>query len=326
MLSRVAENLYWLGRYLERAENVARMADVDYHASVESGAHGLEAGSLWEPLIIANGSHRQYLTMRATDPQLSGADFLILAESNPNSIRSTVVQARTLARAVREHISREVWEEINQLYFTLSDRPSIGEADVYGLCRTVKHSVETAIGLYENTALHDEGRDWFRCGLFIERADMTSRILDAKYHILLPSPTEVGGPLDRLQWTAVLKSASAWEAFRKLYRDLSAAAVAELLLFRPDFPRSLLFCVRALEGHYHKATARTPAAQAVVADRMLTLLALDIAALDVDGVFAAGLHESLKAFQSRLTEVHQAMNEHLFLEFRVEEEVGEAAQ
>lgn len=312
MLSRVAENLYWLGRYLERAENAARMADVDYHASFESGGRG-PAGGLWESLIIATGAGAAYREARAADSLLSAADFLILAEGNPNSIRSTVRQARTLARAVREHVSREVWEEVNQLYFALEARTRVHEPELYDLCRSVKHGVETASGLYDNTALHDEGREWFRCGLFIERADMTSRILDSKYHVLLPSPTEVGGPLDRVQWTAVLKSASAWEAFRKVsHADVDGPRVAEMLVFNPDFPRSLLFCVRALHNAYRNAAARTPAAHAVHADRLLALLALDLSALDIALVLADGLHEFLVTFQRRLIEVHGALTDHIF--------------
>ena len=150
MLSRVAENLYWLGRHLERAENVARMADVDYHASFESGGRG-PAGGLWEPLIIATGAGPAYRQARAANRSLSPADFLILADANPNSIRSTVVQARTLARAVREHISREVWEQINELHLSLQAHTTARDEHIYDLCRSVKHGVETAIALYDNT-------------------------------------------------------------------------------------------------------------------------------------------------------------------------------
>jgi uncharacterized alpha-E superfamily protein len=288
------------------------MADVDYHASIESGGRG-PAGGLWESLISATGARAAYSAAREADRFLSPADFLILADANANSIRSTVRQARTLARAVREHVSREVWEEVNQLYFTMDAHTRVQEAEIYDLCRTVKHGVETAIGLYDNTALHDEGREWFRCGLFIERADMTSRILDSKYHILLPSPTEVGGTLDRVQWIAVLKSASAWEAFRKVSRvDADGPRVAEMLIFNPDFPRGLLFCVRALHEAYRNAVAKTPPAHAVHADRLLTLLDLDLSALSISQVFEQGLHEFLSDFQRRLVAVHSAVTEQVF--------------
>lgn len=312
MLSRVAENLYWMGRYLERAENAARMADVDYHASFESAGRG-PAGGLWESLISATGARSAYTIAHEADASLSPADFLILADGNANSIRSTVRQARTLARAVREHVSREVWEEVNELYFTLDTHTRVEESEIYDVCRTVKHGVETAIGLYENTALHDEGREWFRCGLFIERADMTSRILDSKYHVLLPSPSEVGGTLDRTQWIAVLKSASAWEAFRKVSRvDADGPRVAEMLIFNQDFPRGLLFCVRALHEAYRRAVEQTPAANAVHAQRLLALLELDLAALSIGQVLEQGLHEFLNDFQRRLVAIHGAVTDQVF--------------
>ena len=313
MLSRVAENLYWLGRYLERAENAARMADVEYHASVETGARGIELGSMWEALIAATGALTDYERARASDPALSPADFLILADANSQSIRSVVGHARSLARALREHISREVFEEINLLHLALQRRSAFTETDLYDLCREVRRGVQTALGLYDNTALHDEGREWFRCGLFLERADMTSRILDSKYHVLLPSVSEVGGPLDRFQWMAVLRSASAWEAYGKVTRSgVSGPGVVGMLIFQPEFPRSLVFCLAALRRHFERATALTPAAQSVHAQRVLTLLALDLAAYDIHRVVLEGLHEFLDQFQARLIQADRAITEHIF--------------
>jgi uncharacterized alpha-E superfamily protein len=224
-----------------------------------------------------------------------------------------VVQARSLARAARELISREVWEEINELHLALQARTSVREDELYDLCRSVKRGVETTIGLYDHTVLHDEGAEWFRCGLYIERAEMTSRILDTKYHVLLPSVSEVGGPLDRFQWMAVLRSASAWEAFRKLHRaDISGSLVAEMLIFEPAFPRSLAFCLRELSEHFRRATAQTPPAQRLQAERVLTLLALELGALNIDAVLARGLHEFLDDFQARLMEAHTALTDHIF--------------
>ncbi len=313
MLSRVAENLYWLGRYLERADNAARMAHVEYLAAVERGGIGVAGGSFWEPLVRASGAAKAFEIAEALDPDLSPAFFLILSQENPNSVRSSVVEARGLARAARELISREVWEELNELHLALQARLEVRDEDLYDLCRGVKRSVETIIGLYDHTVLYDEGAEWFRCGLYIERADMTSRILDTKYHVLLPTVAEVGGPLDRFQWMAVLRSASAWEAFRKVYQlDISGPRVAELLIFESAFPRSLAFCVRALGEHFRRATALTPPMERLPAERTLALLELDLAALDINRVLAAGLHEFLDDFQSRLTEVQRALTDHIF--------------
>lgn len=313
MLSRVAENLYWLGRYLERAENAARMAHVEYLAAVESGDSAVAGGSFWEPLVKASGAANAFRLALAKDPGLSPAYFLILSEANANSVRSSVVEARGLARAARELISREVWEELNELHLALQERAEVRDDELYDLCRNVKRSVETIIGLYDHTVLRDEGGEWFRCGLYIERADMTSRILDTKYHVLLPSVSEVGGPLDRYQWMAVLRSASAWEAFRKVYTaDISGPRVAEMLIFERAFPRSLAFCVRALGEHFRRAAALSPPPARLPAERVLSLLELDLGALSIDRVLATGLHEFLDDFQSRLIALQTALTDHIF--------------
>ena len=313
MLSRLAESLYWLGRHLERAENVARMVQVDYHASVESGAVTGVESSTWDALIAATGADDSFDEARAADPNHSPADHLVLARDNPNSIRSTVARARELARTLRPHISREVWEEVNTLHLSLSQRRTVSEHELYDLCGSIKRSVETVFGLYDNTVLFDEGRDWFRCGIFIERADMTSRILDTKYHLLLPAVAEVGGPLDRYQWMAILRSASAWEAFRKAGRgEITGTRVASMLLFSPEFPRSVRFCVRALLRHFGNATELTPPAQRVGAQRLITLLELDLAAMDVRQTIEIGVHEYLDELQLRLIDIDRALTNDIF--------------
>ena len=312
MLSRVAENLYWLGRHLERAENLARMAPVDYESSLE-GARRTEGGSVWDRLLVATETLEAFETARERDHALSPADFLIFAAANEASLRSTVNRARWLARGLREHISRDVWEEINALHLALAERSHVVESELEEVCFGIRHRIQTVFGLYDNTTLRDEGREWFRCGLFIERADMTSRILDAKYHILLPDASEVGGPLDRFQWMAILRSASAWEAFRKIgQREVTGPAVIDLLTFNRDFPRSLAFSVMALRRHFEQATAATPPARRVAALRRIVLLELDMAALDIEQVVRSGLHEFLDDLQARLIAIDEAVTGDIF--------------
>ena len=311
MLSRVAENLYWLGRYLERAENVARMARADYEASLE-GVRFADGGSVWDGLLAATDSLEAYGAAQRADPDLSPSDYLLFAEVNSGSLRATVERARWLARGLREHISREVWEEINALHLSLAGRQRVAEADLAEVAGDIRRRVQTVFGLYDNTALRDEGRDWFRCGLFLERADMTSRILDAKYHILLPTPSEIGGPLDRFQWMAILRSASAWEAFHKIGRqEVSGPGVIDLLVFNRDFPRSLAFAVMALRRHVEEATRETPPRRRVAALRQLVTLELDIAALDVEELVDRGFHEFLDTFQARLIAIDEALTDNI---------------
>jgi uncharacterized alpha-E superfamily protein len=313
MLSRLAENLYWLGRYLERAENVARLADVTRQVSVEGGDEPVTDDQTWSAVIVTTGAAERFEEAHGADPTITAGDFLIVSPENPNSLRATVGHARRIARELREHISREVWEEINQLYLSVQEVRSVSSAGMHEFYNSVKRSVASTYGLFDNTVLLDDGRSWFRCGLFIERADMSSRIIDAKYFILLPDPSEVGGAIDRVQWMSVLRSASAWQAFRQTYRGpITGPRVAAMLVLNERFPRSLLFCIRALQRHYREATARTPRAQAVHASRELALLELDLAATDEDSLIEDGLHEFLDRFQQRLIAIDQMLAEHIF--------------
>lgn len=313
MLSRVAENLYWLGRYLERAENVARLADVSHHVSIEAGSGPSTDAQTWSAVIVTTGAAERFEAAQAVDPSITAGDFLILSPDNPNSLSQTVGQGRQTARELREHISREVWEEINQLHLAVQGVRSVSTAGMHEFYETVKRSVASTYGLFDNTVLMDEGRHWFRCGLFIERADMSSRIIDAKYFILLPEVAEVGGTIDRVQWMSVLRSASAWQAFRLTYRGpITGPRIAAMLVLNERFPRSLLFCIRAMQRHYVAATVSTPRAQALHSSRELALLELDLAASDEESLIRDGLHEFLDGFQGRLTVVDQLLAEHIF--------------
>ena len=307
MLSRVAENLYWLGRYLERAENIARMARVEHEVLLESGQE------IWHSLVSTTASNQLFWDTLIDSPELTHSEFLIYSMDNPASLRSTIVRARELARGLREHISREVWEEINALYLYLALRKQYIASDIHEFCSETQRRTQTILGLYDNTVLRDEGREWFRCGMYLERADMTSRIIDAKYHILLPGDASVGGPFDRFQWMAVLRSASAREAYRRMgHSEVDGIQVAQLLIFSQEFPRSLAFCILALQRHFQQATAETSKRRRASAERGITLLQLDIGVKDMEQLIDDGLHEFLDSFQKRLIDIDQAVNDDIF--------------
>ena len=335
MLGRVAENLYWLGRSLERAENIARMADVAHFVAVEGGSGAVDVQA-WGAVITATGAEGGYAAARGADPGLTPGEYLLLSLANPHSLRSTVIQARSLARELREQLSADVWQEINRLYLEVRRTgekaaggaargfpvhpgmeppaprfdPGAGMAEFYD---SVRRGIAAAYGLFDNTVLLDDGRDWLRCGIFAERADMTSRIIDTKYFVLLPSAQEVGGALDRVQWVSVLRSASAWQAFRTVRPgQASAEGVASMLALEARFPRSLLFCVRALRRHYETATADTAPGSAVHALRELVMLDLDLSACTGASLVRDGLHEFLDDFQARLIRFDRLLHEHVF--------------
>ena len=189
MLSRVAENLYWLGRDLERVENIARMAEVSHHVAIEAGGADGEQQA-WDAVLAATGTLELFEQASAADALLTPAEFLLLSSENPNSLRRVLVAARTLARELREQLSREVWEEINRIYLDVYATRSDFPDGLNAFCDSVRSGVASILGLFDNTVLMDEGRDWFRCGVYVERADMTSRIVDAKYFVLLASPDD----------------------------------------------------------------------------------------------------------------------------------------
>ena len=307
MLSRVAENLYWLGRYLERTENIARMARVEHEVSLESGQE------VWHSLVSTTAANQQFWDAMVENEELTHSEFLLFSMDNPSSLRSTAVRARELARGLRERLAREVWEEINALYLFLMVRNRYIASDVHEFCVEVQRRTQTILGLFDNTVLRDEGREWFRCGMYLERADMTSRIIDAKYHILLPAGATIGGPYDRFQWAAVLRSASAREAYRRLGNsEVDGATVARLLIFSMVFPRSLAFCVQALERHYELATVDAPPRRRAAALRFLALLAIDLNAMEIDQIIDEGLHEFLDGVQQRLIEIDGAIVRDIF--------------
>lgn len=331
MLARTAENLYWLGRYLERAENVARLADVNLQASTEQLAGTMTEA--WEAVIATLGAQEAYEAARAEMIAAQGqsqvqslslgggttyahaltpADFLIFSPQYSMSLVSTIGRARSLARETREYLSREVFEEINRLYLSTS-RASTQEQALPALYANVKRSVAAILGLFDNTVVLSEGREWFRVGLFLERADMTARIIDTKYFVLLPSIQDVGGPIDRYQWMAVLRSASALEAFRKEHRGaVTGPRVVSMLMFDRNFPRSLAFSVSALRRHFERATEDTPDARVIRAAREAALIEFDLRAANADNVIYSGLHEFLDEYEARLNAIDLALMEDIF--------------
>jgi len=212
MLARVAENLFWMGRYLERAENTARLCDV---TRLQTSEHALQ-GDPWDTLLATLSATEAFEEFRESEPETSAEQFLVWSARSPVSIVTNVGNARGLATELREHISREVFAEVNQLFLTL--RRAGGRGAVPPATQEVRRAVSAVYGLFENTVLQVEGAHWFRFGILLERADMTSRIVDAKYFISLPQVEDVGGALDRYQWRGVLRSASGLEAYRKTFR------------------------------------------------------------------------------------------------------------
>jgi uncharacterized alpha-E superfamily protein len=250
MLSRTAENLYWMARHIERAENTARVLDVAHRTSLlPSDIEGTEAYLWYAPLNItgcANSYEVKYGLAKAD----TVSDYMAFDPDNPASIYSCLRIARENARTVRGAITSEMWEVINDTWLEVNRLPPQMDYEKYrDFFDWVKNRSHLFRGVTLGTILKDIGLNFIKLGTFLERADNTARILDVKYHILLPSVSDVGGAADYYQWGSLLKSVSAFEAYQKIYRDvISPQRVSELLIFRDDMPRSLHACMNEVEA------------------------------------------------------------------------------
>ena len=294
MLSRVASNLYWMSRYVERAENTARVLDVTWRMSLLAKDSALEDHEWLAPLNITgtlfpfSGRHnlvcaREVLHFMALDPE------------NPSSIYACSRQARENARAVRGAITSEMWEVLNSTWLEMQqmDEDKMQAHGISAFFDWVKERSHLFRGVTFGTMHRDDAYEFARLGTHMERADSTARILDVKYHILLPSVKDVGGAVDYYQWSAVLRSVSAFEAYRKVYRDvITPLKLAELLILRDDIPRSLRFCLRQVHdtlGHVQNAQSGETLRRA---GQILSALQYG----RISEIFSGGLHEYLTEF------------------------------
>ncbi len=309
MLSRVADSLYWMSRYIERAENDARILDVNLQLLLDLGGEA-DAMQHWAPVIATLEETDLFDSLYETANEETVTEFLTLQQKNPNSIVSCLTLARENARTTREQISSEMWEQINRLYLFVQSN------EARQLLATSPHEFFIRVifgshlfqGVSDATMTHGEGWDFIRIGRILERADSTSRILDVKYHILLPTGENVGGNIDTIQWMAVLKSCSALEAYCKLYvSQVAPWKVAEFLITHQEFPRSIRFCVDSLDAALHRISGVDESRYANEAERLSGRLRSDIDYATIGEIFEFGLHEYLTQIQERLVEISNAM-------------------
>jgi len=243
MLSRVADSIFWMQRYRERAENIARLIDVNLYLSIDAPGDGR---TQWEPIIATTGEQSLFAEIYCTPTDKNVIEFLTFNEKNPNSIINCVRSARDNARSVREAITSDMWNELNQLYlFVETSAMKRGRPDsLYEFYQEVKRRCQLFTGITDTTMSHNDCWNFGRLGYLLERADQTSRILDVKYFILLPSPNHVGTAYDDIQWAALLKSVSALEMYRKKWQDIRHNNVIDFLILDTYFPRSVYSCLR----------------------------------------------------------------------------------
>lgn len=249
MLSRKAEALYWIGRYLERAEATARRFDVEYHSRLES-EQAWTATLPWHALLFSSGDEAAYRERYADHEERSLLHFLVLDRANPNSIRACVTAARENARGIRDLISSEMWEELNRCYLDLNEETleSLLRRTPHDLLQGVKRSCWLFIGITQRTMTRGEGYQFLQCGKFLERAESTTRLLDGKSYAMLNADAAVAGALDLHQWMALLKSVGAYEAFRKTQAGMAPADIVTFVLLDALFPGSIRFSIGQVEA------------------------------------------------------------------------------
>ena len=251
MLSRTADGLFWLARYMERAENVARILTAGQRMASLTHTVGSESNE-WASTLAAAGCSADYLKKHPEITPEGVVDFLVRDPDNPSSMLSCFETARRNARTVRTALTADMWEALNDTWLelrTLETSGGIGESNLR-LLEWVKHRSLLFHGAYANTMLRNDAFYFTQLGTFLERADNTARILDVKYHVLLPRDENVGGPLDYCHWESILRAVSALRAYHWVYHErLAPWMIADLLILRPEMPRSLLACYAQITRH-----------------------------------------------------------------------------
>ena len=302
MLSRVANTMYWMNRYIERAENYARFMDVHYNLSLESPPDAVEQ---WKPLVIITGDWPLYKKLYKKVNKSRVIYFLGFESKNPNSIYNCISNARENARSIRPEITKEVWEQINSIYFFVKDgieKKLWKSNDPRIFFKKIKEDCQLLYGIFDATISRNDSWYFGKIGQLIERADKTSRVMDVKYHILLTTPQEVGSSVDLMQWAALLKSVSAYDMYRKKYGKLTALNISEFLILDKKFPRSMLCCLIHAERSLQEITGSI-GGFSNEAEKQLGKLKSELEFVDINDIFAGGLHEYLDEFQNRLNGV-----------------------
>ena len=311
MLSRVADTIYWMNRYIERAENYARFMDVNFNLSLEMPP---DVSEQWKPLVVTTGDWSLYESLYEKIEKKRVIYFLGFDLNNPNSIYSCISKARENARAIRPEITKEVWEQVNYLYYFTKEgleKKRWQSKDPRNFFTEIRKGCQLLYGIFDATISRTDGWHFGKIGQLIERADKTSRVLDVKYHILLSSPEAVGSPLDLMQWGALLKSVSAYDMYRKKFGKLSATGITQYLILDREFPRSMRRCLMQAEHSLYMITGNAEG-HSNQAERRLGMLKSQLEYADINEIISAGLHEYLDDFQRKLNGVSTAIFECFF--------------
>ncbi len=326
MLSRVANSLYWMSRYIERAENIARLLDVNLQLLLDF--HDLGEDRLaehWLPILQSTGDEAAFFALHKKASGRAVTEFLVFQPENPNSIVTSICQARENARMIRDQITVELWEELNNLYLFIR---SPGAREVWrqspsDFFQKIKGGSFHLAGISYATVPHNEGWWFSEVGRFMERADKTSRILDVR-HQSLPSAgaPEIISQAEALEWSAVLRSCSAWDAYKAINgAEVHPKLVAEFLLLSEDFPRSVRFCVSELNRALRRLSGVAEGRFSNDGEKLAGRLVAELQFSSIDDICQQGIHDYIDCLQIKLNAIGDALfKTYIFQAFQTQDE------
>jgi uncharacterized alpha-E superfamily protein len=296
MLSRTAECLFWMARYMERAANNARKLEVGYRMSLTPNER-IDVNTEWLSLLATSGSQDQFNELYDGVNAVNIESFLVYDQRNPSSIANCIRQARNNAREARTAITRDVWAAVNDAYleFKKFERSRSKRPDLPSLSDWVKQHMDRLRGAYLNTQLNNDGSDFFNIGCYLERADNTARIVDIKYHVLLPTIDMVGNQVDKYQWSSLLRAVSAYRAFHWAYPGAqSPEKIADFLILNPACPRSLMHCIRQIKHHLERLSQFYGTYNEAM--HLIALFNEELQTTSIPQLIENGLHQFLEQF------------------------------
>jgi uncharacterized alpha-E superfamily protein len=309
MLSRVAETIYWMSRQVERAENLSRFLEVTWNLTLDQPENLVDP---WEPLVLATADTEWFRKKYGVANAQTVTQFLAFDDEYASSMVSCLRMARENARSVRESLSSETFEQLNEFYHFVNDAAERGVEPTPDFFDAVRRQALMWTGTLDCTNSRDTTWHFANVARMLERADKTSRILDVKYFNLLPRLDHVGTAIDDLQWSALLLAISGFEAYRRQYHMIELENVIEFFLFSETFPRSLLHCVASADWSLREIHEASRSVEPGVAQSQVADLRHRLANTSVQEVLAGGMHEFVDALQIELNNIGNSMDEDFF--------------
>lgn len=298
LLSRTAENLFWIGRYVERAENMARLLETGKRVSAVPTEHGLQPE--WEPVLAAAGVLHPFQQKHDEVNQGTAVSYIAFDAGNPSSIYSSIAAARANARSIRTALTIDMWEALNEFWLNLRDLEPVepGTGKLIPYLDWIKQNCALFRGVLDSTSLRNDIYDFIRLGTYIERADCTARILDVKYYALLDPEEKVAGGIDTYQWAVILRATSSLRAYNWIYGGgYDLKDIVDFLVLNTQSPRSLAYCIERVSEHLNRLGRLY--AKWHDAHEICGTITGELSSSNAEGIIEDGLHEFLTRFIAR---------------------------